>query len=688
MVQKEKRSYSIKGKLMAAIAMLLVAVVMVVSSTYAWFTLSTAPEVSGISTAVGANGALEIRLVGYDDQGNLVNGDGAVDASNPNIYWGNLVDLSNDAKYGTNKIVLYPSKLKEAAAGYINPGSTLLAPRYDNTGRVQADFDSTVAGIFDGEAFNTSDKLGFRALGVASGMSPRQLAWRTAKGNVSTYMIAARNAARNSLVGDNGSTLGTIAVKYAMVSDPTFNEAERAAVASMIQGLYASLEQVEDAYFEALIAYAASSLTGENDEAYAALRSVIDSYYTGGNALEKDASDLEDTIAQMVSTAETHGVTLTLPASFTNGVDKYKTALTAVAGADSELSALGTKASYSWDEISTPLNKLVNMTALKINGTPVKEVDKNVIVQAAMKEGGVQVQMGTGSGVYADVADLCGNYTASITINPYEATNIDIDVDAKMVTQSTVQPAHLQQIATVVGAESMKPKANAADAPITEFYGYIVDLVFRTNAANSNLLLQSDGIDRIYKDNDTNPDTMGGGATMTFDTLDANFTIDQVKALMSHIRIVFFDPADGQIYANARLDMEEANLKLGADGVTAKMYIVTGVTKYTYTDADSNTVTVYSNDGEHYYADADCTTATTLPENVALSAGTEVKGNKITALTQGVATNVSALVYLDGETITNADVAATAKQSMTGTVNFQFASDAELVPMENAALQG
>ena len=64
---KSQKSYvSIKSKLMAAVAMLLVASFMVVSSTYAWFTLSTAPEITGVKTSVGANGNLEIALLDSD----------------------------------------------------------------------------------------------------------------------------------------------------------------------------------------------------------------------------------------------------------------------------------------------------------------------------------------------------------------------------------------------------------------------------------------------------------------------------------------------------------------------------------------------------------------------------------------------------------------------------------------------
>ena len=61
-----KRRRDIKTKLLAAIGMLLVSSIMMVSTTYAWFTLSTAPEVKGINTAVGANGNLEMALLPTD----------------------------------------------------------------------------------------------------------------------------------------------------------------------------------------------------------------------------------------------------------------------------------------------------------------------------------------------------------------------------------------------------------------------------------------------------------------------------------------------------------------------------------------------------------------------------------------------------------------------------------------------
>ena len=49
---------SMRRKLYSALSMLLVSGIMMVTSSYAWFVMSTAPEVKGIQTQVGANGAL------------------------------------------------------------------------------------------------------------------------------------------------------------------------------------------------------------------------------------------------------------------------------------------------------------------------------------------------------------------------------------------------------------------------------------------------------------------------------------------------------------------------------------------------------------------------------------------------------------------------------------------------------
>ncbi|MDY2809600.1 MAG: hypothetical protein SOT64_03130, partial [Candidatus Faecousia sp.] len=59
----------------------------------------------------------------------------------------------------------------------------------------------------------------------------------------------------------------------------------------------------------------------------------------------------------------------------------------------------------------------------------------------------------------------------------------------------------------------------------------------------------------------------------------------------------------------------------------------------------------------------------------------------ILALKPDEATIVTALVYLDGSVVNNSMVAANATQSMSGVLNLQFSSSAELIPMQYTPLQ-
>ena len=59
----------------------------------------------------------------------------------------------------------------------------------------------------------------------------------------------------------------------------------------------------------------------------------------------------------------------------------------------------------------------------------------------------------------------------------------------------------------------------------------------------------------------------------------------------------------------------------------------------------------------------------------------------IMELGQNTVQLLSVMVYLDGERMTNADVAADAAKSMVGTMNLQFSSSANLVPMEYSDLR-
>ena len=183
--QKEKKKkvlmpFGLRNKLIAAISMLLVSSIMMVSSTYAWFTLSTAPEVKNISTTVAGNGSLEIALMPTDGLLSSITA-GAVGSTatlkEKNVKWGNQVDLS-DSDYGLNDISLNPAQLNyakpegaaEGTAAEFKPKQPLAIAKYGFDGRI-AGLDAQNVGIKskdEGDGFD-SDKYGVRAIGELTG---------------------------------------------------------------------------------------------------------------------------------------------------------------------------------------------------------------------------------------------------------------------------------------------------------------------------------------------------------------------------------------------------------------------------------------------------------------------------------------------------------------------------------------
>lgn len=666
MAEKEKKlGYNIKGKLISSIAMLLVAVIMVVSSTYAWFTLSTAPEVTSISTAVGANGALEIALnTGVAIQNGPL-ADGVEGTAAENTYWGNLINLSY-AEYGASKIVLSPAQLNTLPGNngttLINSGDIVSTPDYNAGGRVTGlSTDAESFGTYNtsNNTFRESAGIGFRAIGVASGLTARQQSFRSALAGIATQRGIAQVAARSSLL-TNGETLAAVAVRKALTPDATYTKAEVQSIISMINGLEDSIESIEKAYIQALIATALGSANpaadGEATTAAGVIIAILDdttTQYAVGARLE----------AALTAAGETDDTKLqALP-----GYSTYKGALADLNLALAQVAALQTKITanqetYAWNEISSAIYYLLNTEDvvdeedgtdapdyITINGVDISKANteegKNTISSQALSGGGIHVRILSGGSIYSDIADLCGDYNVELTIDttPF-GLGVSTDVPAKMFAVSTNNNQYLTNLGVTL--KSAEPSGgNAAENPFTEFYGYVIDLAFKTNAASSNLLLQYEAKDRIYADNN-NEATMGGGSTMSFSTADTGFTVAKMASLMGKIRVVFFDTSTYTILANAKLD-------IGTDVVP------------NYTVSAEGEVTAYiklvDENGEFITTQTDAA---------------------ITSLDQNIQKNISVLVYLDGASMTNADVAATEESSLVGTVNIQFASSANLVPME------
>ena len=654
MTKKPKLISSIRAKLVSAVAMLLVAVIMVVSSTYAWFTLSTAPEITGITTKIGANGALEMALVPEDgDLSTIVtyNPSGAT-VTDKNRTWGNLVDLNADyvaeanKGYGLNGITLYPAMLN--ARDGILENSMLIVPAYGPDGRVSVMEAKTVTGawINGSTSFVENDKYGIRAIGVASGMTERELLFRNAINNATSVATAAKQTASASL-SNNGQALADIALKHAQGSgSDVYTSAEVASLKAIVADLQGTdtktgvLQYIESAYEYYILAVAATVDT------------VTDTELTALEAYMKS-----NTLTQFATEYAT--IYSGIPDGVKTNIEKLNDTIETVNTASEEINLLNGDA-ITWAQISTPLNRLANVEAIKINTVKASELGsaekQTELAQSVGRGEGINVIMETGGGVYADVADHCGDYSARIEVNiVWGSLNLP-NMGANMKTATTVDQTYLSSANSTVSILTPAGSTNGTANPITEVYGYIMDLAFRTNAANSKLMLQTEAEGRVYEDTETATTTMGHGSTMTFSGNNSGLTFSQISTIMSAVRIVFFQNVEGSntVLYEARLD-DLAEIKEDSDGDGT---LDKGTGEYTAS------IYLYQND------------ALVKSENAALL-----------DLPQNEAIMLSVLVYLDGTLIENDDVAAVGATSLTMDMNLQFSSDAELTPMEYSGIK-
>lgn len=690
--QKDKKKkkvlmpFGLRNKLIAAISMLLVSSIMMVSSTYAWFTLSTAPEVKGISTSVGANGNLEMALLtsGTDENTNTFENLDKIASAVGNSYqtaggnlgaanltWGNLVDLSYSKDnthnfYGLDQIKLLPARLNVKNAGGVlaidknELANLLLTPKYGDDGRVTT-VTGTTLNSAKYEAANgkfvseTTASYGVRAIGESADLTEQEAGLMAAKTAYNKNLSEAKALVRDAMTkagtneGDPSNlqlfTNGIIA----LATDKDLSVEQQAVIKDLVYAVNGALDKVDAAYGEVLKAYAAS----------------VTADATTYKAFTAEVSALTTYTQIKAKLTENNIDTAKLPAELTTAYATFEQRKTEAQAAKDEVDK-ETGANYK-----TALNHLITVDEVLVNGlSPKKDVENSLFKQKkgstdqyepdvnrvlnSMKEygGGVVVELPDSSGVVAYIGKVAGNYSATgvvdVDVNYGDHSMTMNDVNTTIKTTATPD-------ATVNTAISNLKAATATGATtyITNTYGYAVDLAFRTNAANSKLLLQSDGIQRIYDATETsNTLTQGAGSTMTFKKatgVELNDT--SIEKLMGAIRVVFFDPKEGTIYGIAALK----DFNTSGEEYTGKLALMDatvndGVMKLTEKTGD------------------DAVTKATLMD-----------------LPQNTATRLSVLVYLDGDTVDNSMV-ANANESITGSLNLQFKSSATLVPMKNAEL--
>lgn len=635
---KGERPQALKRKLVSAFAMLLVSALLMTSTTYAWLVLSTAPEVSGITTNVGANGALEIALLTTETRQDLskirttsIGGSLANErVASANTTWGNLIDLTV-ADYGLDELVLLPARLQYSQQGdgiYMVNSGLLSVPVYGYDGRITELTDNTVSAIYANKEFAYTvgvQDYGVRAIGTSDTLSVQASALAMAKGNIASYTKSANSTAASAL-NSNGPDLFGIILAYSANRNATFGDSDVAVIKAMVTDLKKSVDYIDLALRQGLVAVAASEIADKN------------LFGTVQSNIMDTSKNLSVIIAEL-----TEFDAANIPGSFNTWVAKAETAennLNAASNACDEL----TGGSYTWTQLQTPLNYVMDMEKVFINDTAFPDFDSSM-ANDLMSSGAV-LTLPSGSGVFADVADFAGDYTATFTY-------IGVAVDIKTLTSEGDNPYLTVLSDSIKDLEAADGSGSGVQtAELSSTYGYALDMAFRCNAAGtSNLLLQTAAVQRIYSDS-TSSSTMGGGSYMEFSTKDESLSLEQMLKLMDAVRVAFVDD-QGALLNVAKLNISNRTVTDGV--VKAPLYIY----DFSFSEEDGAMIM-----GER-----------------------QKTNNTITSLEQNVAKALTVVVWLDGDLVDNTMVSATEEASLSGVLNLQFATDADLIPAGNAALK-
>ena len=231
---------------------------------------------------------------------------------------------------------------------------------------------------------------------------------------------------------------------------------------------------------------------------------------------------------------------------------------------------------------------------------------------------------------------------------------------------------------TNYGVRAIVETAATNNGTTVSAYGYVVDLALRLNTANADgtaagkLLLQTSATQRIYSDSN-NEETMGGGSYMEFTAPEGSGLTDaMIKELMKSIRVTFVE-------------------NYGVEGATIDKIKVLGTAKLDVDTLDADALVGGKYKANLYLYQSKDVTTTTAEGEVTNKVTTKLEGANavlIEEMTKNSAKQISAIVWLDGATVKNADVAATMVQSLTGKLNLQFSTDVTLNPAANNELKG
>ena len=660
-----------KERVVAVALLLAISVTMITSVSFAWVTLSQAPEVNSLATTISTNGNLEIALSDLDglapDESAV--GDGLGSILETNLKWGNLVNLSHE-NYGLDSLTLRPAVLNTSSL----LESPLYSVKYGDDGRVSdtiSDFAYTNFRITDdgGRAFFVPEdgiEYGVRAissvtLSSVSGDAMLLSLKNAVRSNLTRAVVEFTSVYNNKDYMNSITGLAGVYLTYRM--EDTDQDCTK-----YVEPIYLMMQDYIDC-----LDYAGQTLL-----AAANLHHFV---YCNKNNKTYTAFTIEQLNDGTVQThLASENVTLSAMSTYLNSYRKFYGYGSDVGAYAPIKTAYDNKSSMGWEAMRTPINVMANIYTTTIDGTQAQSIGASEIFGMA---GGGTKDVVVQSGLIVDMDKMLGT---KMEVPGLKVTFMGVTVTAD-VTTAAVAPYYLVDDTAAAEAKAAEGGLVASEKTAADTYGMALDFWLRTNAFDSRLTLEGEliwetrdvldengepvlddegkvktetvvvgysGTNRVWEDDDPNlpalgtSTTQGSGSCYVFYPSSPE---DQKQSLelLSAMCVAFVDQ-DGNLLAQADLDtahpIEEAGRVLVPLQLRAK------------TSTVINPETQEEETVREFY---------------------------ITNMTQNQPTRITAIVYMDGSRLDNSQVLAAG--SINGHLNIQFGTDEDLTSVDNPDLK-
>lgn len=728
----QKALPEMRERVLAVALLLAISVATLTTASFAWLTISRAPEVTSVSTSIAANGNLEIALANSDEDNKVQTpaeskvGDSSAtkgqDIIEANKTWGNLVNLS-DSRYGLEDLILRPAQLNYSSL----LDSPLYGAVYQQDGRVEK-LNSSFAYATWNEKYqkfwvtkDVGEGLGVRAISSVTienidqesenKQKKRNIAEQANLSAGALYTTITKNSAyMNTLATVMGTYMtANLNKDHATLSNPDVKQED----VINLRDLFEDFIEVYDAQFFAMAELANYQLFLLKDGNVGTMS------YSADTMKTKTEADLKRDGIQV------NGLN-TAKSDYEKLLEGYKT-----------LVDLADDGTIKWADsgLTDIVNNLMNTGSCTLDGTPVSSIGASKALDyisgthEAKITNGVLYNFEKLNGARCEVKGLKVN----ATINRKGMT-----LPGTVTVNITTSAPFTSQNSTDLKYGDTLNKGGSGVKTAEDTYGLAIDMWVRTNASNSFLVLEGNVLTTSEEVPVVGKDAKGNSVqiytitrTGQTDTGDGegetvSFTIDLYKVITKDeenadvvtwynatthgivdleegetptikvekvVTVVGYE-GENRIWEDANAWEENSDLSL--DSTTqgsgscyvyyadspedqARSLKLLASMNIVFIDDKGTILATASMDTERFYADNGRVTVPVVLDGDSLELSGSEEGDTIYAITplaKNEPKRITAIIYLDGTKLTNQDVLSAAE--IQGKLNLQFGSSTTL----------